>query len=389
MIFKRLLIFSFFTASLLLQNSDLNAQAKEEDPKTGRVLQYIPAITYNSDLGLIGAGMISNFDYGNATLRPYVSYTRLLAAISTKGFATINLYHDKLGAFNSDWRIITAINAGRFFDNNYFGIGNETVFDENLWSNEGFYYYDSYNLSIDLTARYPIVQRTYTSDPLFDVYFRAVSQYQIGYAEEGSLMKLQQPEGFAGGIVNQLGLGIIYDSRDNELVPSSGSRLELELSAAPSFLGSDWSSQSVLLQYRYFKQLPLPLQPILGLQFYQLHRFGDMPFWYKATLGGDQLLRGHVINRFIGQGASLLTAELRTWVLQPEAWSIKLGAQLFHSRGRVFEEGQPNQSFFEDYQSTYGGGIALGFKQSDLILRIDYGQSEEIGRLYVTVGYAF
>lgn len=381
-----------------------------ESNKVGKVRQLIPAVTYTSDLGIIGAGVLATFNYGDGAKKPYDSYTRLLGAISTKGFASFGIINDKNNAFNSNWRILSIADVGRLFNNNYFGVGNQTTFNEQIWADQGFNFFYSYNASIDITARYPLRKRLKPTDPLIDIYTRAQINYRKTESESGRLLAIEQPLGFGTGFVNELGIGFIYDGRDNELTPTSGTRLDLELGLATSAFGSDWNSRSVMFQLRHFREIPIALPTVLALQYFHLHRFGDVPFWNKPALGGDTQLRGYVLNRFIGDGANLFTSELRSWVYEPEGWPVKFGLQAFYEMGRVFDQSQTttflidpmaqigpiteqrvygSQSFFEDYQTTYGFGFSIGFLASDLVIRGDFGRSPDINRFYLAVGYAF
>jgi outer membrane protein assembly factor BamA len=378
--------------------------------KKGTVRQVVPALTYTSDLGLIGAGMLASFNYGDGEMKPYYSYTRFLGALSTKGFASFGIVNDKINAFDTNWRILTISDVGRLFNNNYFGIGNDAEFNERLWADEGFNYFDSYNARLDITARYPIKKRIQKSDPLIDAYLRAQINFRKTEADVGSLLAFEKPKGFGNGFVNELGIGFIYDGRDNELIPTKGTRLDLEAGVATSAFGSDWNSQSLLLQLRHYVSIPIKIPTVLAFQYYHLQRFGDNPFWNKPALGGDTQLRGFVLNRFVGDGANLLSAEMRSWVYEPTGWPVKFGVQVFYEMGRVFDESQrplnylgleasfiapsttrgySSQSIFEEYHKTKGIGFSIGFPSSDLVVRGDYGLSDEISRFYIAVGYAF
>lgn len=380
-----------FLFGFLLHACPLNAQMLPKSDSTkakiGVKKQFIPAISFNSDLGLIGGGIYTRFNYGDGEKLPYNAYTFFGGYISTKGFASVGLVNDKLNAFNSKWRIIYGINAGRLLNNNYFGQGNNTSFNRSSWEEDGLYNYDSYNVGTDIQARYPIWEREQVNDPLFDVFIRYFGSYQIGYADDNTLIDQLQPEGFDGGIISQLGGGLIFDSRDNEMVPTTGWRIDAEAGIASPLLGSEWTVPYWAVQIRRF--FPLPFSSTLGLQYRHIQRYGQMPFWHQPTLGGEQQLRGYALNRFTDKGANTYAAELRTWLWQPSDIPLKLGIQGFVEAGRVFDDTYAISTLWQGLNTTYGGGIALGFTDSDLILRLDYGISDEINRTYITVGYAF
>ncbi|MDV7397360.1 hypothetical protein RZS08_38520, partial [Arthrospira platensis SPKY1] len=87
---------------LFLGNAPLAAQTvAEAEAKTGRVTQFVPALAYNSDMGLLGGGMLTRFNYGDGQLKPFQSYELLALFVTTKGFATTNYFRDQVNAFDS------------------------------------------------------------------------------------------------------------------------------------------------------------------------------------------------------------------------------------------------------------------------------------------------
>lgn len=384
--FKRV---AFFLLLVLLPFIAIDAQQQEgvfPPERFGIDNRFLPAVSFNSDMGFIGGGVYNRFNYGLSGVRPYESYTLVAAIISTRGFASASIMNDKVNAFGSDWRIMYSVGGGRFFRNNFFGIGNYSQFNQELFDSE-YFFYDSYDASVNVQARYPILRPKSRKDPLFDVYLRASGSYQTTQRAEISRLSFDRPEGIDGGKMIQLGGGIIYDNRDNELQPSTGWRIDAEVMLASAIFGSDWTVPSWMLRVRRF--LPVAPKYTIGLQYMHTQRYGEMPFWFLPSLGGENQMRGFAFNRFIGKGANSLSAELRGWVFEPKSFPIRFGFQLFGEAGRIVQDLENIDQFFQDYHHTYGGGIGIGFPDSDFILRVEYGISEDMGRTYITVNYAF
>src|SRR5918996_712185 len=68
---------------------------------------------------------------------------------------------------------------------------------------------------------------------------------------------------------------------------------------------------------------------------------GELPYYARPTLGGDNTLRGYIRHRFTGDAAWHATAEYRFWVV-PRGIALtkqirieRIGLALFHDVGTV------------------------------------------------------
>ncbi|MCK7590082.1 metallophosphatase [Subsaxibacter sp. CAU 1640] len=143
------------------------------------------------------------------------------------------------------------------------------------------------------------------------------------------------------------------------------------------------------------------LKPVLSIDF-PLHRsgaavlatkigahmnFGDeYEFYHGATLGGNNDLRGFRNERFNGETAFYQSTDLRVGVFQfrTNFIPIRLGVSAGFDYGRVWVENDNS----DQWHNSYGGSIFInGFKA--ITANVGYYQSSELGRVIFTLGFRF
>ena len=206
---------------------------------------------------------------------------------------------------------------------------------------------------------------------------------------DSTLYAFDQPFGSEAGWFNYLGTGIRYDSRNNEYRPSRGVNLSLRARWAPDLLSNDYPMSDITLDASGYFSFDLYWKWVVATLFVYKQTLGDVPFWNLANVTDGRLLRGYPQNRFIGNAILAHSLELRTWFLKWDFYKIRMGAQIFTDRGRVFMDLEEAGELFQDYKQTVGFGGALSLGSPDFILRMDVGFSKEVYRIYVGIGYAF
>lgn len=344
---------------------------------------FFPILGYSSDIGLLGGGVYSRFDYRGDT-EPFRTHWQSLAAISTKGFIKVEAQFEQTGSFGTDLRSDLNLFIDRLAYDNYFGVGNRTTYSDQLWEND-FYFFES--LSIGFTA--DVRETLYRSGATkFDWLLGLGTEYEIPHTkQQNSLFNQVRPLGFSGGWVNFLKTGLLWENRNNEFDPTRGNRAELSIRYAPSFLLSDYEMAVVNADLRQYVKLFHTIT-VAGRARVR-HATGDVPYWELSALGEDNSLRGYPRNRFLGKSSVEYNLELRTWVLEFPAYQIKLGGQLFTDVGRVFTAGDDLGDLFEGYKQTFGFGGAISLFNPDVILRGEIGFSDNGSQIYIGAGYMF
>jgi outer membrane protein assembly factor BamA len=205
--------------------------------------------------------------------------------------------------------------------------------------------------------------------------------------------------GCGGGFDNTVRLGLSLDTLDFEPDPYSGVQLQAVAEVSTQALGSQFNYQRLTFSasgyttlFPDFARLVLAGRALYSMQ------FGDVPFFSlpllalnsgdRRGLGGSSTMRGYVDQRFVGDSAVLVNAELR--------WSIVEGGYLFdqHLRpmlapfvdaGRVFDG---TQLGLGGWRADSGIGFRLIWNLVTTV-SFDYGFSSEGQVFQMGLGYAF
>lgn len=378
--FRYLLLLSF-----LVVLAAVPAQGQVMDPQVGPdsvSTALVPAVGYSSNEGFLGGVIYSRYDYrGNQ--QPFNNYLESSAIATTKGFIEVDVRYEQKETFDRDLRSIVDAYFHRYTMDTFFGVGNETTFSEDLWEDE-YYYFETVSFGLDYRIRKPVYE---DENQQLDIQIGAATEYHIPYTrQQQSSFAQQTPNGSEGGWINNINAGMIWENRDSEFDPHRGNRAELEVRAAPTFIGNYGLATARLELRQYFHLFDFLT---IANRLEGRHAAGDVPYWEMPMLGDKKTLRGYPLNRFKGTSSLAYTLELRTWFLElPDVYRLKFGAHMFGDTGRVFSEFDDND-LFNGYKHTWGVGGAMSLFNPDFILRGEIGFSEDVSRIYVGVGYVF
>lgn len=370
--------------------TSLNAQSTSEPSPavTDSVeLALLPALAYNSDWGLVGGGIMSRYSYKNE-IKPFHSYFTVFALASTNGLFASSFFFDKPQVFGSDQRLSFSAFVSRFFQNQYYGIGSYNKIDLEPEGNPEYYLYESFTSEIELILRRPIADLNNGST--LDVYGILNTNYRTPLGEnDGKLIVQDRPAGIDGAHTISLGSGLIWENRDNEFDPGTGSYANVGFQVANEVIGSGYNYITVEGDLRGY----IPFHFVRDITFANrlsfIHTYGSLPYWKLADLGGEETMRGYPENRFLDDNVIFLNTELRTWLWEFPEYNIKLGGTLFADIGRTFSNGAALNNIFNDLKYTLGFGGNSSFFNENFILRGDVGFSEEGYGVYFTAGYMF
>lgn len=347
----------------------------------------MPAIAYNSDFGLIVGAVVNRYDYRGGK-PPFRTFTVSNALISTQGLLNISMFLDQVKSFNTDIRSTYELYLARNLAAFYFGVGNDVPLDEQAWNNSDQYFFRSLATGFRYFGRKPLwLGENITR---FDVTFSAHLMYETpwGNGVDRQIM-LDLPRGVEGGMSNGLGLGLSWENRDHEFRPTRGNTASVHLSYAPSFLASDFAMGYLQSQVSHFFSFHFLLDVVVANRIAFQYAWGDVPYWRRPLIGGEETLRGFPVNRFLGDAALYHNLELRTWLWESRDKFLRIGGQLFMDTGRVFYGGETLSDLGERLHHSFGLGGALSMFTPDFFIRGDLGFSDEMRRLYISIGYAF
>ena len=344
----------------------------------------LPGISYNSDHGFYGAVKLNRYDFRGSAV-PFREFREFKLAASTKGLIAGEFFSDVTRTLGSNVRTTLHLFAFRFPQDTYFGPGNDSEFDSDLW-NSDHYFFTSLSASGNLRARIPLSRSE--GQRRLDVVPGLGISYERPYTDDLTLMKTDPPTGIGGGWFNTVGIGLNWENRDSEFLPSRGNRAELRIDASHRLLGSDYRGavvRSSLSQYIGFRLL---LDQVLAMQISYNQAMGTVPYWKLPALGGETTLRGYAFRRFLDNASVNYSAEIRNWFFHHAETGIQLGGQIFMDGGRVFDT-VTLDDLVRDHHMTVGFGGVISTTRRDVFFRGDLGFSSEMIRFYAGIGYAF
>jgi len=382
-------LIALFVCVIICGCHSLHAQfLKDNNPGDSLHRAIIPAISFNSDVGLVGGGIVNQIDYRGDKI-PYRGQHQLAFLASSRGMIKATAKLEFLETFNTPIRSTYEARVLRQLENQYFGIGNDSQFSDESFNND-FFFFESIEVDFKYSGRIPITQKKKRTGLDF-LMMGGVSYNQpfLDFQNPGSLLGAEKPNGVEGGWINHLGLGFAWENRNDEFFPTKGNHLFVRFRWSPETFLSDFNMTELRLEASQFLSFDLGKKITLANRVKFRHAGGNVPFWQMSSLGGKDQLRGFASNRFRGNVALSYTIEARSWLLKFPKINTKIGAHAFTDIGRVSATKVPVKQLFSNYHRTYGAGGAFTLFSPDLIIRFDVGRSEEMTRLYFGFGYLF
>lgn len=199
-------------------------------------------------------------------------------------------------------------------------------------------------------------------------------------------------------------LGLIWDSRDHETVPSSGALHELSLRASPGVderLGYAGLTLSVAGYWPLYDEHLVLAARLVGDVL-----FGAPPVYALASFGGLRSVdgpggtastRGVLLHRFHGKLKVLGNAELRARFITVELFEqrIELGAAVFADGGRVWADTEARVLDGRaldggSWAAGLGGGLRYRWGETFLVrAELGYSPTDGTTGLYIDINQVF
>lgn len=274
---------------------------------------------------------------------------------------------------------------GPFNLSNFFGYGNNTVYEKG--EDRGIHYYrNRYDVvNADIALLYPLANNLRLGYGSSSTYFNAQESKNNGRFL-GDYQKEHPTETFYGSkFFTGAKVGIDYDGRDNVENTKEGMHAYAKVSWQ-SEIGGD-SKQHTYLNtafsfYHTFGKDVATLANRTGLDAV----WGDPYFFQHAQLGGEGSLRGFNSRRFTGKTMVYNNLEMRAKLFSYDSYLVPgtVGLVGFYDVGRVWMTQEKSQS----WHHGYGGGVY--FIPADLMLiQAAWGISNEAVLPYIRIGLRF
>jgi hypothetical protein len=338
---------------------------------------------YNIDDGVvIGAGVLVRRP--GFQKWPFAASHRLTGQVALATGA-LNFHYDgfftrALGPFDLQ---LKADVQGPNYLRNFFGLGNESVFnqDEGIdFYRVGFQFLDLNALLVRRTGNY---QRYYVGLAYQAAEVERTVNNLIDQVNNEQIrpLDLYFPKFHTG-----LKLGYVFDNRDNKLLTTRGTFFHTELTALKAINGDTRNLTRLTSELSFFLTFRLPARFTLANRVGTALNFGNYEFYQAATLGGLENLRGFRRTRFAGQSSFYNNTELRFRLFGIPAYQspIQVGALGFFDVGRVWLYGENSSAWHQGY----GGGLWLA-PTRQIVLSAVYGFSREESLALVRLGFFF
>jgi outer membrane protein assembly factor BamA len=251
------------------------------------------------------------------------------------------------------------------FPDKFYGIGNNTKkTDEEDYTSRLFNFR-------------PVLQRKIFSNLYAGIQYD-YARAKLTKLETGKLLHSGTIPGSEGGIVSGIGINVTWDSRNNNLYPSSGSYHQFSAVSYEPALGSDFTFNSYILDLRHYKSIFD--QHILAVQGVIAVSTGNPPFQILNQLGA--FLRGYYQSRFEDRNLVAFQIEYR----MPLFWRFGLAG--FAGFGEVSHEF--NNISLKELKPSTGFGIRFALiPEQKVNLRIDFGFGKDDSSFDITINELF
>jgi hypothetical protein len=377
------------TLSLNGESKDRTSFRRDVNAYDRKTFQYnylgpLASLQFNPDDGLfLGAGLLHRTHGFRKT--PYATQQRLSGnyAFSTSAY---NLdyrgdFVDVLGGLDLgvDLRV-----QGPNYVNNFFGYGNETVWNDDEHDID---FYRARVRSIRVST--VLIKHVFRTQQLY--LGPAFETFQVQHTP-GRFIDQTGENGLGGDDLFRhkayLGLkgGFVFDTRNNVMLPTSGSYWHTEGSLFRGVTGSAGNYARLASDLSLYWSFRLPARVTLATRFGGSINAGDYEFFQAGTLGGFTNLRGYRRSRFTGKSTLYNNTELRLRLFSFRTYLFPayFGVLGFHDVGRVWTEGEDSDT----WHNAAGGGIWLApFRQA--VISFMYGVSKEDRVPLLRVGFLF
>jgi len=418
------------------------SQEKTDIIKRGWNLGVLPAVAYDSDLGVYYGIIFNPFDYGDGSIYPnYFQSLYLQIAGYSKGSSEHILEYVSYNLIPGIKLFAKAKYDGYKAYPFYGYNGNESIYnhewedpDDPSYKTRMFYRIEKKYLRISADLQDTIGESKFQWRAGWATGYYKIAPVNIEKMnrklkgdeilpdsatlfEEYYNWGIITDEEKDGGIINNFMAGLIYDSRNKLTNPGNGIFTELNLRWMPSFINKgNYSCLSIgLIHKQYFTLINQRL--ILAYRLWlNANIMDNQPFFSRQLLtnftgnegfGGSATLRGVLMQRIVADDFFLGTIELRSRLLNfqfiKQNWYI--GAIIFTDAGRILKPikidldavpGEYLPLYFKpsdkSIHQTVGGGLKMAMNEN-FVLSVEFGKplSSQDGTsgLYLGLNYQF
>ncbi|MND81635.1 Surface antigen [compost metagenome] len=349
--------------------------------------QQIPSLIagYNLDDGVIIGAALTLVNYAYLK-KPEASRQRIVLghSLSTKAFYF--KYHAQFNeVFGKTGLVIDAETLGPKNTENFFGLGNETIYDS---ANETITFYRSrYNVfNLNPAFQFKLGSKIkFDIGPSFQYFKMDESDNEGRFIADPALNKLDEPNLFSTKFYTGIQMDAIIDTRDHIVLPSRGIYWKTSFKSIYGLNKESNDFTQLRSDLSLFMSFHLPARLVIADRVGGGFTGGNPSFFQHHYIGGTHLM-GFRKNRFAGTSFLYNNFEFRYKLLDFRTYLFpgSLGIIGYKDIGRVWIEGENSSK----WHNGIGGGIYLS-PVNMLVVTAIFGHSREENLPYVTLGFRF
>ena len=346
------------------------------------------SIAYNIDDGVyLGAQLETTLQ--GFRKEPYAvrHFVRANKALKTSSFR-FQYEGDFLKAFKETDFLIRADVRAPINVTNFFGLGNETVYNKNQPNRIQYYRarYDIADVSLLFRRQLQSWMRV-NYGPTFQFFKLEQSQNKDRYVSLTDINGLSPDDLYKRKVFAGAQLGFDIDSRNSKVVPTRG--LLMTGNARQLFGINQYSHDVTQLKFdmRIFASFKQKAKLVYAIRLGGGHNMGDYAFQQAQYLGGTENLRGYRQYRFGGKTMAYNNLEIRYKIADFRTYLFpgSFGLFVFNDVGRVWVRHEAST----DWHVGNGGGIWLS-PVNRFVVTAAITRSKEYKALpLVTFGFQF
>lgn len=391
--------FVTLAALLVFVSAALPAQQPVAEP-TGHSLAGLPSVNFDADEGFGYGALLQYYDYGYSGAKPYRYAVQPAVFFTARGRRDVTLFLDAPHLLPGDWRLGAQLAREQQITAPYYGVGNNSESLASATAGANPYYYRFGRTVLRANADFQHSLGVPALRVLLGVATRNADVKTVPY-DSGTTLLAQQTGLTKLPTVNArlARVGLVWDTRDQEIGPRRGNWSELLVQRAGRVVGGDQVFTRITGTVRQY--VPVTPSLILAERVVLQTVRGDpavseifvvqSSFRDDEILGGATSVRGIPKNRYVGKGVAFANSELRWSVGSVALAGRPMGLVLsaFADAGRVWKDGLDLSSVGSDLHVGYGGGARLAVGPS-FIIAADVGHSSQsTAAIYLGLGYLF
>ncbi|HEY9364783.1 MAG TPA: BamA/TamA family outer membrane protein [Chitinophagaceae bacterium] len=345
------------------------------------------SFSFNSDEGVFAGVGFRHTVHGFRKI-PYAFHQKFYIR---KSFATSALIADyNLEAIDimgkGDLLVNSSLNLPRNTIN-FFGFGNETVFEKLNNKSINFYRTKLKHIDLNVLLRYKVL-------PSFDIsfgpsfnYFHLERQKNVGTISYFPSLNgldsttLYKEKTYVGPLLN-----LAYDTRRGDFFTTDGVYWQSGIRYNKGLAATATDFWQVNTDLSFYKSIIPNNRLMLAVRFGGGFNSDDYEFYQSQYLSGTENLRGYRKYRFAGDKVLYNNLELRFRIADFQTYLLPgaIGLIAFHDVGRVWFQKQSSAA----WHNGYGGGIWLAPAKKFVVTGV-FGHSKEGWLPYASFGFRF